>query len=394
MATLYVKAAGGNWSAAGTWSNVNSAGADNSGPPVAGDNCIAELGSGNFTVDSGAVCRSFDTTSGTGTYGGTLTHSTSVTWTIGDGTAGAGNVALKLNSGMVYTKGSTTSSAISFISTSGTQQTITVGTKVLGNVTFNGAGGSWLLSDTFAANGSTSTVLTVTNGTLDLGGQTVTVSNLVAGVGTKTITCGGAVVNIGAAGFATSMDLSAANTTFNANTSTFHVTTSNQSWDTGTKTFNNITLDAGATGTTNLNRAFVCATLTVSAPTSGTLAFNLGPTITTLVCQPAQAYTISFKNGQTTTVTTLTANGAAGYQVTFNSTTAAAIATLALGAAGTGTVSYLTVKDLKATGTNTPINDTVGGVDGGGGCTGWLFPAKVGRRLVSAMQAVNRSGTY
>jgi hypothetical protein len=53
MATLYAKAAGGNWSAAGTWSNVSSAGADNSGPPTSVIDVVFDAGSvGTVTVDT------------------------------------------------------------------------------------------------------------------------------------------------------------------------------------------------------------------------------------------------------------------------------------------------------------------------------------------------------
>jgi hypothetical protein len=52
-------------------------------------------GSGNVTINAAAACRSLDCTG----YTGTLTHNSSVTLSIGDGTAGAGNVALKFVSG-------------------------------------------------------------------------------------------------------------------------------------------------------------------------------------------------------------------------------------------------------------------------------------------------------
>lgn len=145
-ATMYLKAAGGNWTAAGTWSATSAAGVDSVGPPLASTDCIAELTSGALTINSGAVCRSFNTTSGTGTYGGAITHSAAVTWTIGDGTAGVGNVALKLNSGVTYTLSNTSTSAVSFVSTSATQQTIDFGGKGSGNVTINGAGSSYQLA--------------------------------------------------------------------------------------------------------------------------------------------------------------------------------------------------------------------------------------------------------
>lgn len=177
MATLYAKTAGGDWSAAGTWSNSSAAGGDSSGPPTAADDVIFELLSGNVTIDTGAVCRSLDCTSGTGGYTGVLTHNAS-TLSIGDGTAGAGNVALKFVAGMTYTKLSATSSAISFVSTSVTQQTITSAGKVLGNTTFNAtSGGSWIFSDAFSANSSTSVTLTLTKGSLDTNGQDVSIGS-------------------------------------------------------------------------------------------------------------------------------------------------------------------------------------------------------------------------
>lgn len=173
MATLFAKTAGGNWSAAGTWSNTGAGGADSSGPPTAADDVIFELLSGNVTIDSAAVCRSLDCTSGTGSYTGTLTHNSSITLSIGDATAGAGNVALKLASGMTYTLGSATTSAISFVTTSATTQTVDFAGKTSGNVTFNAtSNGNWQFTGTHVM-GSSAT-FTLTKGTLDINGQTCT----------------------------------------------------------------------------------------------------------------------------------------------------------------------------------------------------------------------------
>lgn len=74
MATLYVKAAGGNASAAATWSNISSLGVDSSGPPSASDDCIADLNSGQLTIDAGTAMKSFSCTDGVGDYPGTITH--------------------------------------------------------------------------------------------------------------------------------------------------------------------------------------------------------------------------------------------------------------------------------------------------------------------------------
>lgn len=200
MATLYLKTSGGNWNTANTWSNVNASGVDNSGPPTAADNCIAELLSGNVTIDSGSVCRGFDTTSGTSNWGGTITWN-AITFNIGDGTAAAGNIPFKLNSGVTVTLSNAATSAVSFISTSGTAQTITTAGKTLGNVTINGAGSSYTLGDNLTSSGSwtytagttldTSTnsaiiTLSGTNRTFDGGGKTYFRADL-TGAGTATV---------------------------------------------------------------------------------------------------------------------------------------------------------------------------------------------------------------
>lgn len=169
MATLYAKTAGGNWSDAGTWSSTSASGVDSAGPPTAADDVIFEALSGNVTINSAAVCRSLDTTSGTGSYEGTITHNAGVTLTIGDGTAGAGNVALKFNSAITYTLGNASTSAIAFVSTSATQQTITTAGKTLGNITFNSSSnGDYALVDNTTL--SATATLTVTKGTFHADG--------------------------------------------------------------------------------------------------------------------------------------------------------------------------------------------------------------------------------
>lgn len=161
LTTLYRKFSGSStWSAADAWSNTGASGMDSSGPPTAADNCILESFSGPLTIDSGAVCRSLDCQGGTGSYSNILTHTAGVTLTIGDGTAGAGNRALRLSSGMTYTLGSATTSAISFVSTAAVEQSIQVAGKATGNLTFNGVGGIWKLIDTLTTVATT----TLTNG--------------------------------------------------------------------------------------------------------------------------------------------------------------------------------------------------------------------------------------
>lgn len=228
----YFKTGVTSWNSANNWSATSAGGVDNAGVPTAADDVIFELASGNCTIDvTPALCRSLDTTSGVGTYGGTLTHNSATTVTVGDGTAGAGNVAAKLNSGMTYTlSGGSSGSAWSFVSTSGTQQTVDFGGKTTGNLNFTGTG-SWLLSSNLTAIGLASTTVTHSAGTLNLNGKTITYGVFQTnGSTTRSLTMGAAALTLGAVGSAwittltgltidtgtSSITLSGAGATFNS----------------------------------------------------------------------------------------------------------------------------------------------------------------------------------
>lgn len=220
MANLYLKSGGGNWSAAATWSATSAAGIDNAGPPAATTDAIMELASGNVTIDSGAVCRSLDTTSGVGSYGGVITHN-AITFNIGDGTAGAGNVALKLNSGLTYTLVNAKTSAITFKSTSATQQTITTGTRTLGNIVINGAGSSYQTTDNITSSGSftytagTTFDTTTNSNTITLNGSAITFAGAaktyygaaLTGSGTATVTGANTFTNLNRTGTAANTEI-------------------------------------------------------------------------------------------------------------------------------------------------------------------------------------------
>lgn len=128
MATIKASATGGNWSATAAW--VGGV------VPTAADDVVFDTSSGAVTLTAGAVCRSLDTN----LYANTLTHPAGVTLTIGDGTAGAGNIALRFGVGMTYTLGDPATSAITFASTATAQQTVDFGGKAHGNLTFGTSG--------------------------------------------------------------------------------------------------------------------------------------------------------------------------------------------------------------------------------------------------------------
>ncbi len=164
-----------NW---GSASNT----ADGASVPGSADDVFFDgVGGGNntSTLSANITINSFDFTG----YASTLTHNSSVTLTC------AGNgVTAKFVSGMTYTLGSATTSALSFTGTSGTT-TLTSGTKTVGNVTFNGVGGTWSLGDALTSSGT----LTLTNGTFTDNGNALTVGLLASSNSNTRVLTGGSV---------------------------------------------------------------------------------------------------------------------------------------------------------------------------------------------------------
>jgi len=192
MADRYWVGGSGNWNAtAGTKWATTSGGAGGAAVPTAADDVYIDLGAGVVTVTIPAsttvVCRSLNFVDGTG---GAFTGSfqfaaTTSVLTIGDATAGAGNNALKVATGMTVTL--TAIGTINFVSTSGTQQTITTNGKTMPHMTFGGAGSSYVLGGTLTSSGA----LTLNNGTFDTANYSMTLSSLSVGASnTRTLTLG------------------------------------------------------------------------------------------------------------------------------------------------------------------------------------------------------------
>ncbi|MDH4358810.1 MAG: fibronectin type III domain-containing protein [Candidatus Berkelbacteria bacterium] len=164
--TKYARTAGGNWSADATWSTTSGGAADTTAP-TANDDVVFDANSGDVTIDAAAVAGSVDASAYDAAR--TLTHNADITLSIGDAESGA----LNFSGSWTYTKGSATTSAISFISTSnngGAGWNITWGGHTPGNVTFDGTGGEWVLQDGYTA---TSTTLYLKAGELNTNGQTI-----------------------------------------------------------------------------------------------------------------------------------------------------------------------------------------------------------------------------
>lgn len=251
----YARAAGGNWSAAATWSTddiLQSAGAAASSAPTVSDAVFLVAGSGNVTADAGSVCRALDCTG----YTGTLTIADSATaLTVGDG-------VFKLVAGMTLTLGGS-SSTITFAATTtngGSGWNITTAGKTMPVVTFNGAGGQWTLQDALTATAAT---ITLTAGSLNTNNQTVTCGAFVSSnSNVRSLTLGTSTVNVttGRWNLSTNTDLtlSAASSTIVMSSSDTFFPGGNVATAYGTVslTGGSQTLAGGATGSTiaTLNR--------------------------------------------------------------------------------------------------------------------------------------------
>ena len=257
MADRYGRA-GGNWSAAGTWSATSGGGSDGAGIN-AGDAVILDANSsGTFTIDTTIsivtiVCTGF---------AGTLAHN-NVTLTI------SGNT-FTLAAGMTYAP--SFGRIISFTST-GTVLITTAG-KVLGSPTFNGTGGTFQAQDAFHWNAAGT--LTLTAGTLDCNNQNFTggvFSSTGAGVA-RTLSRGSGTWTL-AATSGTVLDCASAagNLTLTAETSPLIISaapTTDRTVQLGTsKTYSAITLAASG-----------------STPGAVLMTANTGVTITALTLTP------------------------------------------------------------------------------------------------------------
>ncbi len=339
-----------NWSATGNtnWGSASNT-QDNASVPGSTDDVFFDgVGVGNSasTISANITVKSLDMTG----YANTLTHNSGVTLTI----AGAG-VTFKMVSGMTYTKGSTSTSAISFTGTSG-NTSVTTGGKVLGNVTFNGVGGTWTLQDNLTANGSSATVLTVTNGTVDFNGKTVSIGQFSsANSNTRTITCGAATFNFVAQNFGTYWD------TNNVTGLTF--SGASATWNIPNGTDNNFLTGGLTYGTIVINVA------------AANFSFTGSATWTSITWHPTATTTFKFAAGSTTTITTtFDVDGNSGHLLTLDTLTGASTFTLTKSGGGTMCLTdYLTL--TRSTGSPGSTWSAGANSTDGGSNSGWTFAA-------------------
>jgi hypothetical protein len=301
----------GNWNDTAHWATA-SGGASGAAVPTNADDVIFDSlsGLGTATINVNAACRSLKSTLSSIL---TLSHAAAVTLSIGDGTAGAGNVALDLSGFTTYTLGNATTSAISFVSTSAMVQSITWGSKTPGNVTFDGSGGSWQVQDAWTA---ALTAVTLTRGTLDTNGQTCSFNSLVSSnTNTRTFTPGSSAIALSGT---LPMDFAGTNLTVTANTAVITCSSaSGTGWRSQTAiNWNGLSLVfTGASPVITAGGAFTIANLTVNgtAVKTGSLTvtgpFTVTSTITISTAASSLTNAILVQSNTLGTPRTITCNG-------------------------------------------------------------------------------------
>ena len=322
---------------------------------------VTSTGSTAITVSTGALSQansiSFNFTGGT--YGLSLGGSNSavknLNFTGYAGTLGEVLIITVYGNLILSTGMSLTASTFTwrFRATSGTQQ-ITTNAKTLDfPVDFNGVGGTFQLQDALTM-GSTRTA-TLTNGTLDLFGKTLTVGTaFTTATGTKNLTFNGGTLVCPTAATTAFNNAAPTNFTTTAGTGTgtiFMTAATAKTFVGGGSTFN-CTLNQGGAGA-----------LTIT----GSNTFN----DITNTTQPAS---ILFTAGTTSTFSNFSLSGTAGNLITIGSATAASH-TLSK-ASGTVSSDYLSISRSTATGGAgwyAGANSTDGGNN-----SGWIFTAPPG----------------
>jgi hypothetical protein len=288
-----------------------------------------------FLSVGGHGVRNLDFTGYAGTWGSTSLTNVNI----------YGN--LKISSGMTLTAGTGT---WTFGATSGTK-TITTNAKTIDRpIIFNGVGGTWQLQDALTM-GSTRTA-TLTNGTLDLFGKTLTVgTRFTTATGTKNLTFNGGTLVCPDPNTTSFNNAQPTNFTTTAGTGTGTISMTAAT----AKTF----VGGGSTFNCTLNQGGAGA-LTITGS-------NTFSNITNTV-QPAS---VLFTAATTSTFTNFNLSGTSGNLITIGSVTAASH-TLSK-ASGTVSSDFLSISRSTATGGAT-WNAGANSTDGGNN-SGWIFTA-------------------
>ena len=242
---------------------------------------------------------------------------------------------------------SSSASNLVFGGTSGPYFITCAGKTINQPVQFSGAGGTWKFADTFSLDASRT--LTLVAGTLDADGKNVSIGSFALGAGTKTLSIGSGTWTVTASGTAWNANTNVTNLTVSASSGTISMTSASaKTFAGGAKAWP--TLNQGGAGALTIQQSNSFANITNSV-------------------QPA---TITLTAGTTQTVAAFGVSGTAGNLITLNSSTAGTRATLS-DSTGTVEVSYVSIKDISATGgANWNAFLKSGNVDAGNN-SGWDF---------------------
>jgi hypothetical protein len=261
VADKYAVPAGGNWSAAGTWS-LTDGGAGGAGAPSASENAFFSNLSGNVVVDAAATCLDLDQNKGTG-YTGTL--------------SGSATLAI---SGNLTRKGTWSYTGTATFNATATGKTITFNGLSMGTctLTFNGAGGGWQFQDALTGN----TTINVLQGALDTNGFSVTLNSFnTSGSATRSITLGTSTVTPQAANAWVMTSVSGL--TFSGASSTITVNSGGTvTFAGGGLTYGTVSLTSGSTPGYQLSGAnsFTNLTLLSNASKTGAITVLANQTVT------------------------------------------------------------------------------------------------------------------
>lgn len=324
-----------------------------SGTPVV--DCIYAGATGTRTIQNGSTAGgaesnavSFNITAGTDTI--TLTSSATnavknLNFSGFAGTMTSTNFAiygnLVFSSGMTLLGGTHTTT---FAATTGTQTITSNGKAYDRNVTISGGSVVELVDP---CSFGTARTLTLTSGTFDAKNQNVSIGNFALGAGTKTLTLGSGTWTV-------------TGTSWNANTNVTGLTVTASTGKISMTSASSKTFAGGGASWPTLDQAG-----------AGALTIQQSNTFANII-NSVQPATITFTAGTTQTVSAFGVSGTAGNLITLNSSSSGSRATLS-DASGTINVSYVSIKDIAATGgAGWDAYTSNGNVDAGNN-TGWVF---------------------
>jgi hypothetical protein len=296
MANRYWVGGTGSWTTSSTtnWS-ASSGGASGASVPTAADSVFFDqAGTYTVTMTGALLCLDITVSAGTVTFASTGTLAIS------------GSMTLLVGTVWSHTGG------ITFNSTTTGKTITTNGVTIASAITFNGVGGGWALGSALTVSRVAAGAVTLTNGTLDLNGQTLTLSatataTFLTATGTKNLTFNGGSLVLAASG-SNAFNMNAPigfTTTAGTGTGTISLTSASAKTFIGGGLTYNCAINQGGAGALTISGSNTFSNITNTYSATG-------------------ATTITLTAGTTQTCTDFTATGTVGKVLTLNTTGATA----------------------------------------------------------------------